>query len=300
MSTLTFDQQPHPRRPLPRRIRELAHGFFYWLAFLLVLEPDNVLRASQAGQPLGFGHEFLRITAAALLGASAMPSLLKLTRRFPVLGPGRWRHALYHAAGAAGLALGLIVMSCFLAAWGFEGKWLPSSIEIRDELVSNWLLLVYALAAFTAIAHAVHFFQRGAVPPATSMPEQRLTRIPVKSRGRLSFLDVASIDWVETQGNYLALHAGPAVHMIRETLVKFEAELDASRFVRVHRRMIVAVDRIREMRPVANGDAILLLRDGSELRASRSYREAIREKWSGPGQADGERRSGLPQSAPQR
>jgi DNA-binding LytR/AlgR family response regulator len=44
---------------------------------------------------------------------------------------------------------------------------------------------------------------------------------------------------------------------------------------------MVAVDRIREIRPLANGDSTLLLHDGRELRASRSYREVLRKRWAG-------------------
>lgn len=106
-------------RHVQQWLRKTGYGFLYWVAFLLVLEPDNVLRASQSGHPLALSHEVLRIIAAALLGASVTPILLTLTRRFPVLGPGRLRHALMHSAGAAGLALGLVLASCFVAAWGF-------------------------------------------------------------------------------------------------------------------------------------------------------------------------------------
>jgi two-component system LytT family response regulator len=70
--------------------------------------------------------------------------------------------------------------------------------------------------------------------------------------------------------------------MIRATSANFETQLDASRFVRIHRRLIVAVDRIQDVRPVGNGDAILRLVDGRELRASRRYREIIGQRWRGP------------------
>jgi LytTr DNA-binding domain len=68
--------------------------------------------------------------------------------------------------------------------------------------------------------------------------------------------------------------------LIRETLANFERRLDPGKFVRVHRRTIVAVGRIREIRPLANGDSELILHDGRELRASRSYREALRKRWT--------------------
>ncbi len=266
---------------MPGWLQPVLYGFAYWLVFLLVLEPDNLLRSWQAGYLLPLGREVTRISGAALLGATmAAPAQWWLTRNFPLLRPPRWPHALIHLAGNASLAFALIVASCFLAAWGFEGRLLPSLAEVWGQLVSNWTLLVFALCAFTAIAHLVGLFQPVEdvkIPPVES---ERATRVPIKTGGRLRFVEQANIDWMESQGNYLALHTGPNTQLIRRTLTDFEAALDAGRFVRIHRRVIVAVDRIREMKPLTNGDATLQLLDGQELRVSRRYRETVRERWA--------------------
>lgn len=264
----------------PGWTREAALGFVYWVAFLLVLEPDNLLRASQAGHPLRLGNEVLRILVASLLGAAVTPALLTFSRRFPMNGPARIRNALIHSAGMSGLALLLIVMSCFLAAWGFYGMWLPSLADIEGELVSNWLLLIYALAALTALAHASRWFRQRTEPATapTASPDY-LAQVEVKARGRTRFVNLGDVDWIETQGNYLALHVGKSTHLIREASIAFEAKLDPARFLRVHRRAIVALDRISEMQPVTNGDALLRLIDGQELRASRRYRKTLAQRW---------------------
>jgi DNA-binding LytR/AlgR family response regulator len=152
-------------------------------------------------------------------------------------------------------------------------KMLPSMAEVRGELAGNWLLVTFALCVFAVISHVGSLFPRH--PEAS-----RATRIPIKTRGKLGYLDVASIEWIESQGNYLALHSGGRSHLIRETLQSFAGRLDAQRFVRVHRRVIVAIDQIREIQPLANGDSTLILRDGRTLRASRSYREMLRKRWA--------------------
>jgi len=272
------------RRAIPTSawLPPTAYGFVYWLVFLLVLEPDNVLRAWQAGHLLPFGQEVMRISAAALLGAVlATPVQWVLIRHFPVIHVHRWRHALIQLAGNASLAFALIVVSCFLAAWGFERRLLPTLAEVGGQLVSNWTLLVFALSAFTAIAHVVRFFQSEQDTKIVHIERERAARVPIKTAGRLRFVDQADIDWMESQGNYLALHTGPNMHLIRRTLTDLEAELETGRFVRIHRRVIVAIDRIREMKPLANGDAALQLLGGRELRVSRRYRESVRERWAG-------------------
>jgi two-component system LytT family response regulator len=259
-----------------RLLRAHVYGFVYWLAFLLVLEPGNILRASQAGLTLSAGHEAIRILVAALLGTTVTPALLALTAYFPVQGMQRWRHVLIHASGTIGLAFSLVVVSCLLAAWFFEGHCLPTPAQVRGQLVGNFTLLLFALCALSAITH---LFPKFVQDSAETVPY--LTRVEVKTRGGVSFLELSAVDWIETQGNYLALHAGQDVHLIRDTLVKFESRLDPRRFVRIHRRMMVALDRIDAVQPVANGDAMLQLRHG-ELRVSRRYRAALRERWRGP------------------
>jgi two-component system, LytTR family, response regulator len=91
-------------------------------------------------------------------------------------------------------------------------------------------------------------------------------------------LDLAAVDWIETQGNYLGLHAGGTTHLVRGALRAFEPRLDPARFARVHRRIVVALDRVVEVTALEGGDADLRLRDGAVVRLSRSYRKAVRER----------------------
>ena len=277
MNTTTVIDPALSLRQLPPWLRSAGYGYLYWLVFLVALEPGNVLRALNMGHTLQLDIEIARICVAALLGASVSPLLVALTRRFPLPGSRGWRNASIHALGAVGLAFMLIVVSCFLAAWILLGDAFPTLADVSSQLAANWLLLVFAISAFTAISHAVHFFPR--TDEAQALPPSQPTRVAVKTRGRLSYVEVDSIEWIESQGNYLALHVGSRAHLIRETLASFERRLDPDKFVRVHRRTIVAVERIREIRPLANGDSELILRDGRELRASRSYREALRKRW---------------------
>jgi two-component system LytT family response regulator len=102
-------------------------------------------------------------------------------------------------------------------------------------------------------------------------------RLAVRSAGRVLFVDVAEIDWIEACANYLRLHAGKTTHLVRETMARIEARMDPARFLRIHRSAIVAVDRVREIRPLFSGAYAVLLRDGTKLTLSRGYRERIRD-----------------------
>jgi two-component system LytT family response regulator len=101
-------------------------------------------------------------------------------------------------------------------------------------------------------------------------------RLVIKSGGRVFFLRAAEIDWVEAAGNYLRLHVGREVHLLRETLNGLEARLDPEQFLRIHRSTLVNVERIREIQPLFHGDGVVVLRDGTELPMSRGYRQQLR------------------------
>ena len=97
----------------------------------------------------------------------------------------------------------------------------------------------------------------------------------VRSGSQLLFLDPEEIDWVEAAGVYVNVHVGKTTHLLRETLRHIEEQLDSNRFVRVHRSTIINVDRVRKIVPHLNGGAVVVLKDGKQLKMSRSYREQI-------------------------
>jgi two-component system, LytTR family, response regulator len=104
---------------------------------------------------------------------------------------------------------------------------------------------------------------------------QEPARFAIKTPGRLYFVRQEDIDWMEAADNYVNLHAGTGTHLIRETMNALEQRLDAHRFLRIHRSTIVNADRIKELRPWFHGEYIVLLKDGTELTLSRTYREKI-------------------------
>ena len=261
---------------IPDWLRTFGCAFMYWLVFLLALEPGNVLHAQNIGHALAFDREALRIGMASLLGSSTAPLILALNHRYPLFGLQGWRNFAIHGAVAAVLSFVLILISCVLAAWILMGKPAPSLPEIRGQLAANWVLLTFVLSAFSVLTHALKQVR----PRVRHQTTDSSGTIPVRNRGRLGYLDISSIEWLEAQGNYLALHAGGQSHLFRETLHAFSTRLDQGRFVRVHRRAIVAIDRIREIQPLANGDSMLVLRDGHTIRSSRSYREIVRTRWA--------------------
>ncbi|NEX94501.1 LytTR family DNA-binding domain-containing protein, partial [Caulobacter sp. 17J65-9] len=266
---------PQPVRPAPSDRRWIALAFVYWLVAVTMLEPGNIASALEAGQPPSWSREVLRILCAGLLGASATPVLLILARR--VTAAATVRSIAVQAAAVLALAFGLVVVSCLLEAWLLDGRRLPSVAGVGRELSANWLLVTVLLGGFLGLIRAARArTERSA--PAAEAESAWPTHLPIKDRARLILVDLAEVDWIETQGNYQALHAGEAVHLLRDTSAGLQARLDPARFVRIHRRAVVALDRVAEVRAGADGDALVRLTTGAELRLARSRREELRAR----------------------
>jgi two-component system LytT family response regulator len=97
----------------------------------------------------------------------------------------------------------------------------------------------------------------------------------LREREQTTVVPMAAIDWIEAAGNYACIRAGGATHVYRETLGRLEARLDPAQFQRIHRSRIVNLARIASLRPLVNGDHVVVLHDGSELNLSRTWRDAL-------------------------
>jgi two-component system, LytTR family, response regulator len=109
----------------------------------------------------------------------------------------------------------------------------------------------------------------------TSAAPKPLSRLIVKSAGRVFFIRAEDIDWIEAEGYYARLHVGGKSHLLRETLTNLESQLDQNRFLRIHRSTIVNLERIRELQTQSHGEFTVVLNDGTQLKLSRSYRDRL-------------------------
>lgn len=100
-------------------------------------------------------------------------------------------------------------------------------------------------------------------------------RIAIRKNGRVIFVTIEGIDWIEAADNYVCLHCAGETHILRETISEMEARLDPARFVRVHRSAIVNMDRIKELQPWFRGDYRVILLDGTVLTLTKNHREKL-------------------------
>jgi two-component system, LytTR family, response regulator len=107
------------------------------------------------------------------------------------------------------------------------------------------------------------------IEPARAGAGSYIGRFAVRADGRVRFVPVPDVDWIEADGNYMVLHVGETQHRLRASLAGLTEGLDPKQFVRIHRSVIVNIDRITEVQPWFGGDYIAILKTGAKLRVSR-------------------------------
>jgi two-component system LytT family response regulator len=149
----------------------------------------------------------------------------------------------------------------------------------------------YALRAFEAGAldYLLKPFDDARFVRALNRAKEKLThyavlqpqpaqRVVVRSPGKLLFLNVSDIDWIEAASYYACLHVGDATHIIRRTLAELERDLGEDKFIRIHRSIIVNLDRIHGLELQSGGEYEVLLKSNVRLRLSRRFRKRLQDR----------------------
>jgi two-component system LytT family response regulator len=108
--------------------------------------------------------------------------------------------------------------------------------------------------------------------PIKSWPD----KISVKDGSDIQFIKVANIQWVDAAGDYMCVHEEGKTHIMRITMKQLEAMLNPSVFLRIHRSTIVNAEGISGAQTLNNGEYMLTLEGGSQLKVSRSYRDRVK------------------------
>ena len=105
-------------------------------------------------------------------------------------------------------------------------------------------------------------------------------RVAVRGADRFIVIHWRDVDWVEAADNYVKLHVDAKEFLLRDTLAAVERQLDPERFARIHRSVIVQLDRVAELHPASHGDVDVVLRSGTRLVLSRTWRERVQRLFS--------------------
>jgi two-component system, LytTR family, response regulator len=112
--------------------------------------------------------------------------------------------------------------------------------------------------------------------PVEAAPGSQLTRLLIKSRGRILFVWVSEILWISAEENYVRINTGRESHLLRETISSLEGKLDPEMFLRIHRSFIVNLRFVKEVRAQSRGESVVILANGQKIAMSRGYYARLR------------------------
>ncbi|WP_236246030.1 LytTR family DNA-binding domain-containing protein [Streptomyces sp. CC210A] len=123
------------------------------------------------------------------------------------------------------------------------------------------------------LAEAVRRVSDLARPPAPAGGAAE--QIPVERGGVTRFVAIDEIAYVEAHGDYARLHTDEGSHLVRIPLSTLEERWAPHGFVRIHRRHLVALGRIDELR--LDGGATAVRVGSAELSVSRRHARQLRD-----------------------
>ncbi len=118
-------------------------------------------------------------------------------------------------------------------------------------------------------------------PPVTRPPEQQVDRIVVRDGARVHVIPLDRLDYVEAQDDYIAIHSGGKSYLKQQPIAEIERQLDARRFVRIHRSAIVSLERVVRIEPYGKESRLAILTDGTRLPVSRAGYARLLEAMEG-------------------
>lgn len=104
-----------------------------------------------------------------------------------------------------------------------------------------------------------------------------LRRLFARTRDGIVPIDVRTIRRIEASGDYVEVHGEAGRHLLHTTLGELAARLDPETFCQIHRSHVVNLDAVEVLVPFDARRLLVRLRDGTEIVASRTASERLRE-----------------------
>lgn len=266
-------------RRVGRRVLQLALVFFPCVGIINAL--SLITDAARANMPMEPGLPWLLELTSIAAMLCLLPLLVLYERRFPVSAEGWPRALAAHLIGSAVFSLlhvAVMVVLRGLLFWLFMDRPYAFFDDPLTDLLYEYRKDLFPYAALVLLLGLVRGVEEHKREALAARRDARDTgRLTLKSGGRTIILDAKSTEWARAAGNYAEIRAGGRTFLPRMTLTSLEQQLRAAGLdmVRVHRSHLVNRTHIAEIVPAGDGDFTVRLRDGSEIRGSRRYRDQV-------------------------
>ena len=220
-----------------------------WLAVAIIAAGLAAMRTAALG-----GRAVLAAVGTELLiipfWVAATPVIFHAAKRYPIRDA---RRLAYYA---------IAFLVFFVASNAIIRIPQPFDLNLIAGLTTFLVPATLAFAALVAIGHVL-------------ARERKTTHLVVADRGSALRVPLDAIEWLEAEDNYVLIHTADRSYTARQKIGDVETQLDAQRFVRVHRSAIVRVGAVRTVKALTHGDYEVILSRGTVVRGSRSRREAL-------------------------
>jgi len=157
------------------------------------------------------------------------------------------------------------------------------ALRAFDVHAIDYLTKPFDRKRFAEAVDQAKVYMKGAKEPDTARilsmlqelraSDRYLERFAIKNGEKVFFVRAEDVDAIEAQGNYVRLSLANSSHLLRDTLNNIESQINPRRFVRIHRRTIVNIDRVKEVQTWARGEYRVVLFTGAHYTLSRGYRQ---------------------------
>ncbi len=113
---------------------------------------------------------------------------------------------------------------------------------------------------------------------------QPSSKIAIKAKGRILFINPSDVVAVQAEGNYVLLQRDSGSYLLRESISVMAEKLGPYGFIRIHRSVLVNTSFVEEIRPYSTGEYGLRVKGGKEYTVTRTYKKNLKslaEFWIG-------------------
>jgi hypothetical protein len=236
---------------------------------------SDIMEIERAGSDRAWWEPVLWEGSSAAIIVAMAPLIGWAIRRWPPRADNMIRVGLIHIGLTVPYAL-IHVAFIFVVResvyWLAQRQYGYFDDGIALVILYEWRKDILSYAAIAA-AYWLHDYVRArqAATPTTDSEG----RIEVRDGASTLFLAPSDILLVEAAGNYVEIHSGGRIHLVRGTLAAWDTRLAGRGFVRAHRSRLINRAHIRALKPTASGDLEITLDDGRTIAGSRRYRDAL-------------------------
>ena len=123
-----------------------------------------------------------------------------------------------------------------------------------------------------ALAALLEQLERATLARAESQP-----RVLAEAGSRMHMLNVAQVEVVEADRNYVRLTIGRDTFHARSTLQQAEKSFQAQPMLRISRSCLVNMHHVKEISRTPRGDFILVVAGGTTVTSSEGFRDPVRQ-----------------------